>query len=99
MTRPSYLLLQFLGACLQPERTMLVTEFMGGGDLRAALSRHPGAFRWGAGGRGRALALDIARGLHYLHARRIIHFDLKSNSESGSSWVVWCWGRLFVSTW
>ncbi|GAB4814549.1 hypothetical protein N2152v2_001595 [Parachlorella kessleri] len=70
----------FLGACLRPGRTMLVTEFMGGGDLRAALSRHPGAFRWGAGGRGRALALDIARGLHYLHARRIIHFDLKSNN-------------------
>jgi hypothetical protein len=65
---------QFLGACLQPGRTMLVTEYLAGGDLRGALSRHPGTFRWGAGGRGRALALDVARGLHYLHSRRIIHF-------------------------
>ncbi len=28
--------------------------------------------------RGRFIALDVARGLTYLHARRIAHFDLKS---------------------
>ena len=28
--------------------------------------------------RGRRIALDIARGLHHLHHKRIIHFDLKS---------------------
>ena len=28
--------------------------------------------------------MDVARGLHYLHRRGIIHFDLKSNSERWS---------------
>jgi len=28
--------------------------------------------------RGRRIALEIARGLHHLHHKRIIHFDLKS---------------------
>ena len=27
---------------------------------------------------GRRIALDIARGLHFLHSRKIVHFDLKS---------------------
>lgn len=31
-----------------------------------------------APGLGRRIALDIARGLHFLHARRIVHNDLKS---------------------
>ena len=28
--------------------------------------------------RGRSIALDIARGMHFLHSRRIVHMDLKS---------------------
>lgn len=27
---------------------------------------------------GRRIALDIARGLHFLHSKKIVHFDLKS---------------------
>lgn len=29
-------------------------------------------------GMGRRIALDIARGLHFLHSKKIVHFDLKS---------------------
>lgn len=29
-------------------------------------------------GRGKLVALEVARGLHYLHANRITHFDIKS---------------------
>ncbi len=29
-------------------------------------------------GLGRRIALDTARGLHFLHSRKIVHFDLKS---------------------
>ena len=28
--------------------------------------------------RGAAVALDVARGLHFLHSRQIMHLDLKS---------------------
>eukprot|EP00887_Chlorella_sp_A99_P003887 scaffold11.g3887.t1 len=43
-------ILQFVGAYIGPERTLLVME----------------------------IALDVARGLVFLHSRRIVHFDLKS---------------------
>ncbi|CAI7827728.1 unnamed protein product [Closterium sp. NIES-54] len=54
----------------------IVTEYMGGGTLRAHLAR-----------RGKLppkesvrLALHIARGLCYLHARDVVHRDLKSDN-------------------
>ena len=28
--------------------------------------------------RGQEIALDVARGIHALHARKIVHFDIKS---------------------
>ena len=48
---------------------MLVLEFMEGGDLWSALrGPHRDELQWY--GRGRALALDIARGLHFLHEHK-----------------------------
>ncbi|DBB18025.1 hypothetical protein WJX82_008169 [Trebouxia sp. C0006] len=81
-------IVQFVGACIQREQTMLITEFMEGGDLYHAIARDTlGRFAWyrrshadgpRLPGLGRRIALDVARGLHFLHSRKIVHFDLKS---------------------
>lgn len=39
--------------------------------------------------RGRCVALDVARGLHYLHHKRIVHLDLKRCAG---------WGRPLPAT-
>ena len=45
-------------------------EYMEGGDLRAALNDDPeGELRWY--NRGQSIALDIARGLHFLHSHDV----------------------------
>ncbi|KAK9810072.1 hypothetical protein WJX72_004359 [[Myrmecia] bisecta] len=70
-------IVMFLGACLQPGQTMLVTEFMPRGDLWQALGTdHLQQFSWYR--RGKSIALDVARGLHFMHRLRMVHFDLKS---------------------
>ena len=73
---------QFLGACLDgPHGTaLLVTELMELGDLWRALSakdpKGDRIFSWYS--RGAQCLIDVATGLHYLHSRRVVHFDLKS---------------------
>ncbi len=62
---------------------MLVTEYLARGDLWHALQRlpadgGPGIFAWHRWGR--RIALDIARGLCFLHGLGIVHFDLKSHN-------------------
>jgi len=64
-------------------RLMLVTEYLARGDLWHALQRlpadgGPGIFAWHRWGR--RIALDIARGLCFLHSLGIVHFDLKSHN-------------------
>jgi hypothetical protein len=65
---------QFQGAYLGPEKTLLVTEYMEGGDLMHNIAA--GRVTWWR--RGRKIAIDVAKGLCFLHSRRIVHFDLKS---------------------
>lgn len=49
-----------------------VMEYMEGGDLRRALWKNEGnEFAWER--RGQQVALDIARGLHFLHSSGVIH--------------------------
>ncbi|KAK9832049.1 hypothetical protein WJX81_002111 [Elliptochloris bilobata] len=70
-------IVQFYGFC--PSPPMLVLEFMEGGDLWSALRGADNAeMRWYA--RGRSLALDVARGLHFLHEHKIVHADIKSKN-------------------
>eukprot|EP00891_Asterochloris_glomerata_P008483 jgi/Astpho2/8483/Aster-05527 len=81
-------IVQFVGACIQPTETLLVTEYLEGGDLFQALAcESEGKLSWyrhnpkGPGrqlGLGRRIAIDIAKGLHFLHSRKIVHFDMKS---------------------
>ncbi|KAL4529628.1 hypothetical protein Ndes2437B_g08800 [Nannochloris sp. 'desiccata'] len=67
-------IVQFQGAYLGPDQTLLVTEYMEGGDLMANIAA--GRVTWWR--RGRKIAIDVAKGLCFLHNRRIVHFDLKS---------------------
>jgi hypothetical protein len=65
---------------------MLVLEFMEGGDLWSALrGPHREELQWY--GRGRSLALDIARGLHFLHEHkaRTVTFPLQAHGLAASS--------------
>ncbi|GJP30899.1 hypothetical protein CLOM_g7303 [Closterium sp. NIES-68] len=69
---------RFVGACQRPPTWCILTEYLGGGSLRAFLQKREGALlplpdvlR---------LALDIARGMEYLHAEGVVHRDLKPDN-------------------
>lgn len=70
---------QFLGAVTQSTPMMIVTEYLPKGDLRACLKRK-GALKSLLAVK---FALDIARGMNYLHERKpdaIIHRDLEPSN-------------------
>lgn len=70
---------QFLGAVTQSSPMMIVTEYLPKGDLRAYLKRK-GALKPATAVR---FALDIARGMNYLHEHKpeaIIHRDLEPSN-------------------
>ncbi|KAL0916294.1 hypothetical protein M5K25_013792 [Dendrobium thyrsiflorum] len=81
-------ILLFMGAILSPERLCIVTEFLPRGSLFRLLQRNATKLDW----RRRAhMALDIARGMNYLHHCNppIIHRDLKSsNLLVDKNWTV-----------
>ncbi|GFR45173.1 hypothetical protein Agub_g6561, partial [Astrephomene gubernaculifera] len=56
----------------------LVAEYLGAGSLRAALTRGSDFLRSELVRV--KLALDAARGMEYLHLKRIVHFDLKTGN-------------------
>ncbi|KAK9788136.1 hypothetical protein WJX73_007093 [Symbiochloris irregularis] len=69
-------IVQYLGAVAAGNHTLLVCEFMEGGDLWTALSNDDTEYSWHK--RGRHVALEVALALNYLHSHGCIHFDLKS---------------------
>lgn len=71
---------------LQDERILLVTELMESGDLWHALMQYKesGVLSWHR--RGKRIAVEIARGLHFLHRHNIVHFVRPS----------WLWRQLVL---
>ena len=71
---------------LQEGQTVLVTEYLENGDLYNAINSQQGhRYHWYRmqlpdsrplpnSGMARRVALDVARGLHFLHTRKIVHF-------------------------
>ncbi|XP_027120996.1 uncharacterized protein [Coffea arabica] len=81
-------ILLFMGAVTSPERLCIVTEFLPRGSLFRLLQRNMGKLDWR---RRIHMALDVARGMNYLHHCNppIIHRDLKSsNLLVDKNWTV-----------
>ncbi|KAM3345579.1 hypothetical protein ACQJBY_020211 [Aegilops geniculata] len=71
-------ILSFVAACKKPPVFCIITEYMAGGSLRKYLHQqepHSVPIELVL-----KLALDIARGMSYLHSQGILHRDLKSEN-------------------
>ncbi|GAQ84386.1 Protein kinase superfamily protein [Klebsormidium nitens] len=68
---------EFMGACQKPPLHCLVTELLPGGTLRKYLSGPTAPPPFAVALR---MALDVARGMDYLHSKNIIHRDLKADN-------------------
>ncbi|KAL1343176.1 hypothetical protein AAHE18_09G210400 [Arachis hypogaea] len=66
---------QFIGACTKPPRLCIVTEFMSGGSVYDYLHKRKGSFKFPTLLK---VAIDVAKGMNYLHQHEIIHRDLKA---------------------
>ncbi|KAL6655135.1 hypothetical protein ACP70R_005961 [Stipagrostis hirtigluma subsp. patula] len=66
---------QFIGACTKPPNLCIVTEYMSGGSVYDYLHKHKGVFKLPAL---LGVAIDVSKGMSYLHQNNIIHRDLKT---------------------
>ncbi|KAG8057623.1 hypothetical protein GUJ93_ZPchr0002g24490 [Zizania palustris] len=66
---------QFIGACTKPPNLCIITEFMSSGSVYDYLHKHKGVFKLPAL---LGVAMDVSKGMSYLHQNNIIHRDLKT---------------------
>lgn len=65
------------------------------GDLYTLLGKYQGRFAWHK--LGRYVALDVARGLAFLHSRNIVHFECEFLSSAGIiGWSLICQVQLCI---
>jgi len=67
----------FMGACTRPPHLFIVTEFMSKGTLFDILHRYRVHVSWNLL---KKMAMDVCRGMTYLHASKLLHRDLKSSN-------------------
>ncbi|KAG0557777.1 hypothetical protein KC19_11G156500 [Ceratodon purpureus] len=66
---------QFIGACTKQPNLCIVTEYMSGGSVYDYLHKQKAALKLPMLLR---VAIDISKGMDYLHQNKIIHRDLKA---------------------
>ncbi|CAI9765429.1 unnamed protein product [Fraxinus pennsylvanica] len=66
---------QFIGACTKPLNLCIVTEFMSGGSVYDYLHKRKCTFGLQSLLK---VAIDVSKGMNYLHQNNIIHRDLKA---------------------
>ncbi|KAG0563749.1 hypothetical protein KC19_8G056800 [Ceratodon purpureus] len=66
---------QFIGACTMPPNLCIVTEFMSGGSVYDYLHKQKAVLKMPMLLR---VAIDVSKGMDYLHQNKIIHRDLKA---------------------
>ncbi|KAL1565869.1 Serine/threonine-protein kinase sty46 [Salvia divinorum] len=66
---------QFIGACTRPPHLCIVTEFMSGGSVYDFLHEQNGSFKLPELLK---VAINVSKGMNFLHQNNIIHRDLKS---------------------
>ncbi|CAJ1380240.1 unnamed protein product, partial [Effrenium voratum] len=69
-------LVLFMGACTKAPQALIISEFCAGGTVFGLLhQRRDLSLPWP---QRLAVALDVAKGMNFLHRRQVVHRDLKS---------------------
>ena len=96
-------IVNFLGCCLEPNRVGLVLEYCHRGTLKHLLRTHAGNIPWSTK---ISMLLDVAKGVHFLHSKNIIHRDLKTDNVLVSYalfqdmfWMMIRWTRTMYAKW